>query len=179
MSRPFVFCDRDGTLVEDRGYVHRIDDYCLLPGVVGGLQSLQDAGYGLAIVTNQSGIARGYYTEADFERFQAHLTSDLDRQGIQIAASYHCPHLPNAGCACRKPGVALLERAQRELDCDLAASWVVGDSPSDVALAERAGCRSVFLLTGQGAGRRAEVAAGVLVADNLRAAADAIIHVAK
>jgi len=171
-----VFCDRDGTLIEDRGYVHRIADYRLLPGVVTGLQALQDAGFGLAIVTNQSGIGRGYYSEADFEHFQAHLTGDLDRQGIQIAASYHCPHLPDAGCACRKPGTALIERAQRELDCDLEASWVVGDSPSDVALAEHAGCRSVFVMTGQGIERRAEVAAGVPVADDLRGAADAILQ---
>ena len=145
MSR-FVFLDRDGTLVRDRGYVHRLEDYELLPGVVSGLRKLARAGFRLAVVTNQSGIGRGYFSASDFARFQTQLIADLARQGVRVECTYHCPHRPDEGCACRKPAPALLERAQRELGADLGASWVIGDSESDVELAKRAGCRGAVLL---------------------------------
>jgi histidinol-phosphate phosphatase family protein len=86
--RPFVFVDRDGTLVRDSGYVHRIADYALLPGVVVGLRRLAHAGFEIAVVTNQSGIARGYYGEMDFARFQAHLEADLASQGVRVAGHF-------------------------------------------------------------------------------------------
>lgn len=142
-ARPFVFLDRDGTLLEDPGYVHRTEDYRLLPGVVEGLKALQAAGFGLAIVTNQSGIGRGYFTLGDFETLQAHLVDDLARRGVRIEASYFCPHRPDDGCACRKPATGLLERAERELGADLSRSWVIGDAATDVELARRAGCGAV------------------------------------
>ena len=141
MTRRFVFLDRDGTLVRDHGYTHKLADYALLPGVRAGLLRMTQAGFGLAVVTNQSGIGRGYYTEADFNAFQAHLCADLERSGIRIEASFFCPHLPEAGCRCRKPAPGLLWRAREELGVDLAASWVVGDQASDLELARRAGCR--------------------------------------
>jgi histidinol-phosphate phosphatase family protein len=151
MSR-FVFIDRDGTLVRDLGYTHRIEDYELLPGVAAGLRRLLDAGYRLAVITNQSGIGRGYYSVEQYAGFQAHLTSDLARQGVAIEASYFCPHQPEADCPCRKPRPALLHRAERELGADLARSWVIGDSAIDVELAERGGCRgAVRVLTGRDA----------------------------
>jgi histidinol-phosphate phosphatase family protein len=148
----YVFLDRDGTLVEDRGYVHRIEDYRLLEGVAGGLRRLADAGFRLAIVTNQSGIARGYYGVADFERFQAHLVADLAAQGVAIDASFFCPHLPDAGCRCRKPAPGLLERASAELGADLGASFVIGNHAVDVELARRAGCAGAVLLCMDAAG---------------------------
>ncbi len=137
---PFVFLDRDGTLVEDCGYGHRLTDYRLLPGVVEGLRRLADAGFRLVIVTNQSGIGRGYFELEDYERFQRHLLDDLARHDLRIERSYVCPHHPDDGCACRKPGTALLERARDELGADLAASWVIGDKLRDVEMAVRAGC---------------------------------------
>lgn len=142
-GRPFVFLDRDGTLLADPGYLHRIEDYALLPGVIEGLRTLREAGFGLAIVTNQSGIGRGYFAQAAFEALQAHLLADLERGGVRIDASYFCPHLPDAGCACRKPATGMLLRAEAELDADLAQSWVIGNAPSDVELARRAGCRAI------------------------------------
>ena len=149
MSR-FVFLDRDGTLVRDLGYTHRIEDYELLPGVAAGLRRILDAGYRLAVITNQSGIGRGYYSAEQYAAFQAHLTNDLARQGVPIEASYFCPHRPEAECECRKPRPALLHRAERELDADLARSWVIGDSTVDVELAQRGGCRgAVRVLTGR------------------------------
>ena len=150
MSR-FVFLDRDGTLVRDRGYTHRVEDYELLPGVVAGLRRILDAGYRLAVITNQSGIGRGYFSAEQYEEFQAHLVGDLARRGIPIEASYFCPHRPEAECACRKPRPSLLHRAERELGADLARSWVIGDSAVDAELADRGGCRgAVLVLTGRG-----------------------------
>ncbi len=175
-KRPCVFLDRDGTLVEDQGYTHKLSDYRLLDGVVPGLQRLQASGYRLVIVTNQSGIGRGYYESADFERFTAHLCADLARQGIRIDGTYHCPHRPDAGCACRKPAAAMLERARDELALDLAASWVVGDYTSDVEVARAAGCRgAVLVLTGRGAEADASADASVPRAADLTAAAEVIL----
>jgi histidinol-phosphate phosphatase family protein len=151
MSR-FVFLDRDGTLVRDLGYTHRIEDYELLPGVASGLRRILDAGFRLAVITNQSGIGRGYYSAEQYAAFQAHLASDLARQGVPIEASYFCPHRPEAECECRKPRPALLHRAERELGADLARSWVIGDSTVDVELAQRGGCRgAVRVLSGRDA----------------------------
>lgn len=149
--RRFVFLDRDGTLVRDLGYTYRIEDYELLPGVVAGLRRIVAAGYRLAVITNQSGIGRGYYSQAQYEAFQAHLVSDLAGQGVPIEASYVCPHRPDDGCECRKPRPALLHRARDELGADLAQSWVMGDSAGDVELAQQGGCRgAVLVLTGGG-----------------------------
>jgi histidinol-phosphate phosphatase family protein len=140
----FVFLDRDGTLVRDTGYPHRDADYELLPGVPAALRRLAEAGFRLAIVTNQSGIGRGLFGEADFERFQARLLADLAAAHVQIERTYHCPHRPEAGCACRKPAPGLLWRARDELGADLAESWVIGDGEGDVGLAARAGCRGAL-----------------------------------
>jgi histidinol-phosphate phosphatase family protein len=142
----FVFLDRDGTLVRDTRYPHRLEDYELLPGVGPALRRLRAAGYRLAIVTNQSGIGRGMFAEADFERFQGALLADLARADVAIDRSYHCPHLPEAGCPCRKPAPGMLWRARDELGAELGASWVVGDSAADVGLAARAGCRGAVRL---------------------------------
>lgn len=139
MSR-FVFLDRDGTLVADPGYVHRLEDYRLLPGTASALLRLRDAGFRLVIVTNQSGIGRGLFGRQDFERFQERLLRELADAGVVIEATYFCPHSPEAGCDCRKPAPGLLERAARELAADLAASWVIGDAERDVEMGRRAGC---------------------------------------
>jgi histidinol-phosphate phosphatase family protein len=175
MSR-FVFLDRDGTLVRDRGYTHRIEDYELLPGVVSGLRRILDTGYRLAVISNQSGIGRGYYSVEQYAEFQAHLVSDLAGRGVPIEASYFCPHRPEAECDCRKPRPALLYRAKRELGADLARSWVIGDSAVDVELAQRGGCRSaVRVLTGRSE-PSIEVVPGVHQAANLEEAAEIVLR---
>ena len=173
MSR-FVFLDRDGTLVRDTGYPHRDEDYELLPGVGEALRRLQQRGFRLAIVTNQSGIGRGLFREADFERFQARLLADLARAGVTIERTYHCPHRPDAGCACRKPAPGMLWRARDELGADLAKSWVIGDGAVDVELAARAGCGAVRLLPSQeGTGKELRPARYAEATD-LAAAAEAV-----
>ncbi|MBY0274376.1 HAD family hydrolase [Candidatus Binatia bacterium] len=173
----FVFLDRDGTLVHDGGYVHRVEDYRLLPGVIEALQALRDAGFRFAIVTNQSGIARGLYTEADFERFQRRLLDDLEAAGIAIEATYMCPHLPDARCSCRKPSPQSVLDARDRFAIDLADSWVIGDHAVDVRLAANAGCSGILLLTGHGNDERhklGDAPVAAIVAD-LPAAADHIL----
>ncbi len=169
--RPFVLLDRDGPLLEDPGFVHRIADYRPLPGALQGLRLLQEAELGLAVLTNQSGIGRGIFSKEDYDRFQTHFIQDFAAHGVRIAASYFCPHAPDAGCECRKPATSMLERAERELDIDLARSWVIGDRPEDMQLARRGGCRGVYVLTGEGAHRRNELDSDVIIAVDLVAAA--------
>ncbi len=173
--RRFVLVDRDGTLLEDTGFPHRIADYRPLPGAVEGLRLLQEAGLGIAIVTNQSGIGRGIFSEEDFQRFQAHFIQDFAAHGVRIEATYFCPHAPDAGCDCRKPATGLLERARRELDIDLEQSWVVGDRPEDMECARRAGCRHVYVLTGQGASRTDELEPDAITVDDFLGAARHIL----
>jgi D-glycero-D-manno-heptose 1,7-bisphosphate phosphatase len=150
----FVFLDRDGTLVHDVGFGHRVEDYELLAGVTEALRSLRDAGFRFAIVTNQSGIARGIFAEEDFARFNARLLEDLAGEGIQIEEIYMCPHLPDAGCACRKPSPSSLLAARDRFGVDLSRSWVIGDHVLDVQLAANAGCRGILVLTGHGSEER-------------------------
>lgn len=164
MSR-FVFLDRDGTLVRDTGYPHRDADYELLPGVPAALRRLADAGFRLAIVTNQSGIGRGLFGEADFERFQARLLADLAAERVYVERTYHCPHRPDAGCDCRKPSPGLLIRARDELGADLARSWVIGDGEGDVGLAARAGCRGAVWIGSDGVATLSDAVARVLERD--------------
>jgi histidinol-phosphate phosphatase family protein len=178
VSGRFVFLDRDGTLVRDPGYVHRLEDYALLPGVREGLARLAVAGFRFAIVTNQSGIGRGYFREADYAAFEARLVDELAGGGIVIERSYFCPHRPDAACVCRKPAPGLLFAARDELGADLAASWVVGDSLRDLDLARQAGCRGAVLVGEASAGSGSDAPRGapfVLRARDLPAAAEAIL----
>ena len=175
MSRPFLFCDRDGTLLHDEGYTYKVRDYRPLAGAHQALALLQDAGFGVAIVTNQSGIGRGYFDEADLGRYHAELQRDFAAHGVTLDAIYHCPHVPDAGCSCRKPATGMIERACAEHDVDLPASWVVGDGPGDVGLAQRAGCRSVLVLTGVGEQTRRELAGEVETAPDVLTAARYIL----
>ena len=147
MSKAFIFLDRDGTLVRDPGYVHRLEDYALLDGVVEGLQLLRDAGYRFAILTNQSGIGRGHFGESDFTRFQGHLVRDLGSQDIKIEGTFHCPHGPEDGCSCRKPSAGLLRKAQAEFGADLSRSWMLGDSEAGKRLACLCGRKHIHRLT--------------------------------
>jgi D-glycero-D-manno-heptose 1,7-bisphosphate phosphatase len=150
LSSRFVFLDRDGTLIHDVGYGHRPEDYELIEGVPQALVDLCAAGFRLVIVTNQSGIARGLYGREDFDRFHQILLDDLERAGIEIAATYMCPHLPDEGCTCRKPKPTSLFQARDRFGIDLTSSWVIGDHVSDVSLAANAGSRGILVLTGHG-----------------------------
>jgi D-glycero-D-manno-heptose 1,7-bisphosphate phosphatase len=151
-GRPAVFLDRDGTLIEDRDYLRDPAQVHLLPGASEAVRRLNTAAIPAVVVTNQSGIARGLLTEADYATTVRRLDGLLAAAGARLDGHYHCPHLPDltGPCDCRKPGPLLYERAARDLDLDLAASWWVGDRERDLAAADRFGGRAILVLTGFG-----------------------------
>ena len=175
MSRPAVFLDRDGTLIEDPGYLGDPRQVVVLAGVPAALRRLREAGYALVVVSNQAGVARGLFTEDDVRAVNARLSELLAGNGAVVDAWYWCVHHPEltGPCACRKPGTELLERAARDLDLELPASWMVGDHPSDVEAGVRAGGRGILVLTGHGGHQDAPP--GAPVAPDLAAATDLIL----
>jgi D-glycero-D-manno-heptose 1,7-bisphosphate phosphatase len=172
MLRRAVFLDRDGTLMEDPGYVGDPALVRVLSGVPGALKRLKDAGYLLVIITNQSGIARGKFTFDDFEAVQTRLLQCLGA-GL-IDATYMCPDGPKGESGRRKPSPSMLLEAAADLHIDLARSWMVGDKDIDVQCGLRAGTRSILVLSGQG---DISMAAGAaFVAPDLEEAADFILR---
>ena len=151
-ERRAVFLDRDGTLIEDTGYVGDRHEVELIDGAAGAVRRLNDAGLLAVLVTNQSGIARGLFTEADFEAVQGSLAAELGRAGAHLDAVYMCPHHPDydRACDCRKPGTGLHRRAAAELGIDLARSFYVGDRWRDVAATRELGGSPYVVRTGAG-----------------------------
>ncbi|HEU4631194.1 MAG TPA: HAD family hydrolase [Gemmatimonadaceae bacterium] len=145
--RPAAFVDRDGTIIEDVHYLARPEDVRLVPGAADALRRLATAEVPIVIVTNQSGIARGYFTEAQYARVAERVADVLREAGVPLLATYHCPHHPavTGPCACRKPGVLLYERAAHEHGLDLARSLYVGDRWRDVAPALRLGGMGILV----------------------------------
>jgi D-glycero-D-manno-heptose 1,7-bisphosphate phosphatase len=156
-GRPAVFLDRDGTIVREADYLSSISQLRLLPGAAAALRRLNEAGFAVVIVTNQSGIARGMFTEIDFQNIQNELLRRLARHGARIDATYYCPHHPEAKlpdygrtCDCRKPAAGMLLQAAQDLGLDLSRSYAIGDSGRDVEAGKRAGCRTILVRTGYG-----------------------------
>ncbi|MFX1315866.1 MAG: D-glycero-alpha-D-manno-heptose-1,7-bisphosphate 7-phosphatase [Promethearchaeota archaeon] len=144
-----IILDRDGTIIEDKNYTYKIEDLELLPGVIDGLKLLQKD-FIFFIITNQSGIGRGYYTVEDFHKFNNYLINKLNEHSIKIENSYFCPHLKEDNCDCRKPKTKFIEIIVADYHIDIKSSWMIGDHPSDVLCGINAGCRTVFLLSGHG-----------------------------
>ncbi len=136
-----VFLDRDNTLIYDPGYIHEADKVRLLEGVGEGLKLLKDKGFLLIVVSNQSGIGRGYFTEREFWEVNQRLQELLKPFKVQIDDFFFCPHRPDEGCFCRKPNPYLLKEAARKWEVDLSSSYVIGDKDSDVELALKGGCK--------------------------------------
>lgn len=178
-----VFIDRDGTLNVEKEYLFRIDECEFIPGVAGAVRRLNDADWLVVVVTNQSGVARGYYGEQDVAALHRHMAAELARQGARVDGWYYCPHHPtgnqpyNRQCDCRKPLPGMLVQAARELDIDLSRSWMVGDKLADIAAGQAAGCRPVLVRTGYGHQEAARLPAGVPVCDDLAAAVALILAV--
>ncbi|MCM2680013.1 D-glycero-beta-D-manno-heptose 1,7-bisphosphate 7-phosphatase [Echinimonas agarilytica] len=157
MRTPAVFLDRDGVINQDTGYVHTIDDFEFLPGVLEGCLKLQSAGFKLVVVTNQSGIARGYYTEQQFQTLNAYMVECFLTAKVYITAVYHCPHHPSGqnpqlaiDCDCRKPKPKMLLDAASAHAIDLDRSYIVGDRTSDLKAGMNAGLkRNVLVSTGK------------------------------
>jgi len=175
MSRRCVLLDRDGTIVFERGYIRDPDEIELLPGAAAALRRLAKSGLALAVVTNQSAVGRGLLTEERLAEIHQRLRDLLAMEEVALAGIYFCPHVPEDGCACRKPETGLFDRASRELGFRPSESFVIGDKECDVELGRRAGATTVLVRTGYGD----EVAKdrSVLpdhIADDLAGAADII-----
>jgi D-glycero-D-manno-heptose 1,7-bisphosphate phosphatase len=148
-SRAAVFLDRDGTIVHDVHYLARPEQLSLMTGAVDAMHRMVDAGLALVVVTNQSGIGRGLFSEADFTRITARLDEMLAAEGITLLATYHCPDTPDvpSHLSCRKPGTSMYERASRDHSIDLANSFYVGDKWRDVAPAVTLGATGILVPT--------------------------------
>ena len=148
MSGFTIFLDRDGTLNPDPGYIRSSDQFELFPGVAQALSRLKQAGARLIVVTNQSGVARGFFSAGDLDGIHAKLRYLLGEAGVSLDAIYVCPHHPDDGCDCRKPDRGLIDRAVGEQRIDLLRSYLIGDHARDIDLAKRVGSRSILVTTG-------------------------------
>ena len=188
MTRRAVFIDRDGTISEEVGYVNHPSRYRVFPYSAEAVRMLNAAGWLAILITNQAGVARGYFAESVIADVHALLADELQSGGARLDAIYYCPHHPTVGeppyrldCDCRKPLPGLVRRAAAEFDIDLAASWMVGDRYGDVEFARNAGVRPAFVLSGYGRGeweyqRAAWRHEPELVADNLLEAVREILR---
>ena len=174
MTRRAAFLDRDGTIVPDTGFLRDPEDVRLLDGAAAGIRRLAGAGFAVAVVTNQSGIARGLITRDEYAQVAARIDELLASHAARVDATYLCPHYPEISgpCDCRKPGLAHYQDAARRFDLDLAQSVWIGDRLSDLEPATAVGGRGILVLTGDGERHReAALAAGFEVAADLGAAA--------
>jgi D-glycero-D-manno-heptose 1,7-bisphosphate phosphatase len=180
MSRAAAFLDRDGTLLQEAGYLDRLEQVSPFPFSIDAVRLLNRAGLAVVVVTNQSGVGRGFYDEAFVQRTHEVVAAQFAAGGARIDGFYYCPHHPDAAiepyrqrCECRKPEPGMLRAAARDLDLDLGRAFLVGDKWSDVQAGTAAGARGILVRTGYGAASERSPAAGAspsLIADNLIAA---------
>lgn len=157
MGQQGVFLDRDGTINEEVEYLNNVDQLKLIDGATEAIRLLNNAGYKVVVITNQSGIAKGYLTEAQLQVIHTELKKMLQKDNAYVDAIYYCPHHPDAevdayrvDCDCRKPKQGMLEQAAKDLDIDLENSFVIGDKISDLGAGDAAGCRKILVRTGYG-----------------------------
>lgn len=141
-----LFLDRDGVINYDPGYVYRIEDFEFMPGIFEALAGFMMLGYEIFVVTNQSGIGRGYYSEDDFAKLSKYMIDEFKSYGVEIKKIYHCPHTPSDDCNCRKPKPGMILQALDEFNISLKDSLMIGDKPSDLESARRAGVESGYLI---------------------------------
>jgi histidinol-phosphate phosphatase family protein len=154
MSSPAIFLDRDGTLLTERGYLADPKKIFFYRGVFSALRKLKKAGFKLIVVTNQSGVARGFLTMATLKKINREFTRRLARNGVRIDGIFFCPHAPDAGCVCRKPKPTLALRAARQKGIDIKRSYVIGDQWTDMKLSKNLGVPGILVLTGAGRASR-------------------------
>ncbi len=152
MSSPAVFLDRDGTINEEMGYINHLSRLRVFPQAAPAIRRLNEAGLKAVVISNQSGVARGYFSLALVERVNRRLTEILAAGGARLDGLYLCTHGPDEGCPCRKPKPELILRAARDLDLDLSHSYLVGDRFKDIETAANAGVKGILVLTGYGRG---------------------------
>jgi D-glycero-D-manno-heptose 1,7-bisphosphate phosphatase len=159
MANRAVFLDRDGTINEEVGYVNHIERFALLPRVAQGIRLLNQYEWKAVVVTNQSGVARGYFPESLVHEVHQKMQDLLEKEGAHLDGVYYCPHHPDSGvppyrqkCRCRKPDTGLVETAVKELDVDCSKSYVIGDRGAELEFARRIGAKGILVLTGYGKG---------------------------
>lgn len=160
--KPCIFFDRDGTLIEERHYLADPAQVAMIAGAAEAVRLARSGGFLAVVLTNQSGVGRGYFTLEDVRRVNGRMLELLAAEGAAVDGIYVCPHAPEDNCPCRKPRTGLVEQAARELGIDIARSWMIGDKAADLELARNAGMRGVLVRTGYGA--EAEAQAGELAA---------------
>ena len=174
-----VFLDRDGVLIEDKHYLHRVEEVVFTPGTIPGIMRLAAAGFQLFIVTNQSGVGRGYFTMTDVEKVHAHIVGEFQRHGVRVEKIYVAPEAPDQPSRARKPSPQFLFDARDEFGIDLASSFIVGDKLIDLECGWNAGVRkSILVRTGYGQKTELRNVAEInraIVVDDLSAAADWIL----
>ena len=180
-----VILDRDGVINQDSdAYIKTLEEWLPVPGSIEALARLSQAGYTLAIATNQSGLSRGYFDLDTLEAIHQHLRDLVAEAGGEIAGIFYCPHLPDEGCDCRKPGIGLLRSIERELGEPVAGAHFIGDSLKDLQAGRAAGCIPVLVRTGKGEGTERQLAdpdvqletpGDIAVHDNLAAAVETLL----
>jgi len=144
-----VFLDRDGVVNIDKSYLYKKEDFEFCDGIFKLLRHVQTLGYKLFVVTNQSGISRGYYSENDFQKLTTWMLDKFAKNGIKIEKVYHCPHLPEDGCECRKPKPKMINDAIKEFNIEPKLSWMIGDKVSDIQAAKNAGIDNAILISAE------------------------------
>ena len=150
MLQRAVFLDRDGTIARDVPYCRHVDDFVILPGVPEAVRLLNECAFKVVVITNQSGISRGYFTEETLSLIHRKMKEELKKHGASVDAIYYCPHHPDDDCECRKPKPGLLLHAAEDMGISLRLSYMIGDDRKDTEAGREAGCRTVWLTTDQG-----------------------------
>ena len=150
MTNRAVFLDRDGTMAKDVNYCAHPEDFELFPNTAKAIKLLHEHGLKVIVVTNQSGIARGYFTEETLAQIHEKMNEELAKEGAWVDGIYYCPHHPDDNCDCRKPKPKLVLQAAKEHNIDLKRSFVVGDLEMDIGLGKAAGCRTILILPNPG-----------------------------
>ncbi len=176
-SQRYVLLDRDGVINHDSDdYIKSPDEWRPLDGSLEAIGALVEAGFEIVVVSNQSGIGRGLFTEATLRQIHSKMTRAVENAGGHLAGVYYCPHLPETGCACRKPAPGMLRQMERELGYPLAGTPLIGDKATDLELARRVAARPILVRTGYGAETLAKLGdPSIEVYDGLTEAADALI----
>ncbi|UCE37026.1 MAG: D-glycero-beta-D-manno-heptose 1,7-bisphosphate 7-phosphatase [Thermoplasmata archaeon] len=150
MTNKAVFLDRDGTINEEVNYLSKIEQVKILPNSPKAIKLLNENGFKVIVVTNQSGVARGYFSKEDLENVNNHLRDELLNEGAVVDGIYFCPHHPDDGCDCRKPKTGMIVEAKADFDIEVSSSFIVGDKLLDLETGRKMGCKTVLVLTGYG-----------------------------